>query len=162
MIAPRIATAIPASCFLVGASRRNTAEIATMNAGCMFTSVTDAAIVVRWSDAFHAQKWNARAIPAATATPVSRIVRRRHSRHSPVMSNANATITSENSRRHAATTSGSAFDNLVSGPAKEIPTKLRVRTPVGDGFIGRDKKQSEVARKRSRLATAVNYASRNF
>ena len=66
-IAPSDRERMPTSCRRVGASRRNTAEIATMNAGCRLTSVTDAAIVVRWIDAFHAQKCSASATPAATA-----------------------------------------------------------------------------------------------
>src|SRR4029078_8636076 len=71
-------------------------------------------------------------MPAPAANEASRRVSRRQSRHSPVRMSAMPTIMREKSSRHAATTSGSAFDNRVSGPAKEIPSRLRVSTPGGD------------------------------
>src|SRR5438105_13922128 len=63
--APRIATAMPVACFRLGASLSAIAEIAATTAGCRFTSVTEAAIVVRWMDAFHAQKWRPSETPPA-------------------------------------------------------------------------------------------------
>jgi hypothetical protein len=66
-IAPRIATPIPALCLGDGASRISMAEMAATTAGWRLTRVTDAAIVVRWTDAFHAQKCSASETPPNAA-----------------------------------------------------------------------------------------------
>jgi hypothetical protein len=86
---------------------------------------------VRCMDAFHAQKWSASAIPEAEASAASREVRARHSRHSPVISSAAATMTSEKQSRHAAMASGSELERWTSGPAKEMPSSEKARTTAG-------------------------------
>src|SRR6185436_8925748 len=140
--APAMAMRIPASCFRVGVSLRTTAEMIATPAGCMFTRVTDAAIVVRWIDAFHAQKWSARQMPATTASPRSGDDMRRQSRHSPVTGRRTAMMISENPRRQTAIATGSAAESRTSGPANEIPSRASARTQ--NGFLDMSKKKEPV------------------
>src|SRR5512141_322972 len=83
-------------------------------------------------DAVHAQKWRARANPAAAAKAPSRAVRCLQSRHSPVSTRASATMMRENTIRHAAMTIGSALERRTRGPANEIPMRDSARTHAGE------------------------------
>jgi hypothetical protein len=129
--APRMAMAIPITCFLVGASRSATAEMLATTAGWRLTRVTEAAMVVRRIDAFHAQKWSASETPPAPASASSRFVTRLQSRHSPLATRNEATMTSEKPSRQAAIAKGSALESRTSGPANEIPSSENASTQNG-------------------------------
>jgi len=69
---------MPSHCRRLGASWSQNTERSATTTGCVFTSTTEAATLVRPTDVFQLQKWSASMPPAPAAIAVSREVRTRH------------------------------------------------------------------------------------
>src|SRR5688572_14744521 len=122
---------MPVHCRAVARSCNNSAEKLATKIGCISTSTTELATVVKPREATQAQKCAASSTPATIASDQSRRLSRNDERLVLRTANTSAMSATEITSRHAETTGGGAVANLTSGPAQLIALTAISRTSTG-------------------------------